>query len=65
MSDAANAPRTWTTEQLKEEFDVIQFQAPYVIVRRKSDQRLGTLLFQHEPRVYYHFVEASYDPHTP
>jgi hypothetical protein len=33
----------WTTSELSEEFEVQGFLAPYVIVRRKSDGRMGSL----------------------
>ena len=45
--------QTWTTEQLQQDFDVIGFMAPYVVVRRKSDQQTGSLMFRHYPRVYF------------
>lgn len=49
---------TWDTQELTQDFVVLGFLAPYVIVRRKSDGQKGSLLFQHEPRIYY-----SFDPH--
>jgi hypothetical protein len=48
--------KTWTTEELREEFEVIGFLAPYVVVRRKSDDVKGTMTFTHMPRVYSEFV---------
>jgi hypothetical protein len=47
--------QTWTTEQLREEFEVQGFMAPFVVVRRKSDGVRGTLTFRHAPRVYFDF----------
>ena len=47
--------QTWTTEQLREEFEVQGFMAPFVVVRRKSDGGRGTLTFRHAPRVYFDF----------
>jgi hypothetical protein len=47
--------QTWTTEQLREEFEVARFMAPFVLVRRKSDGVRGTLTFRHVPRVYFDF----------
>jgi len=46
----------WTTELLREEFDVIGFAAPFVVVRRKSDGVKGSLEFTHNPRMYFNFV---------
>jgi hypothetical protein len=50
--------QTWTTEQLKADFTVTGFSAPFVVVRRKSDGKLGTLEFTHSPRVYFGWTEA-------
>ena len=47
--------QTWTTEQLREEFEVEGFMAHFVVVRRKSDGARGTLMFGHHPRVYFDF----------
>jgi hypothetical protein len=47
--------QTWTTQQLREEFEVAGFMAPFVVVRRKSDGVRGTLTFRHAPRVYFDF----------
>ncbi len=48
----------WTTDQLRAEFEVIGFSAPYVVVIRKADQVKGTLEFTHAPRVYFGFIAA-------
>jgi hypothetical protein len=48
--------QVWDTAQLSEEFEVLGFMAPYVVVRRKSDGRKGSLEFQHHPRLYFNFV---------
>jgi len=47
----------WNTEQLTAEFTVTGFMAPYVIVRRKSDNAVGSLEFQHDPRYYFNWQE--------
>ena len=47
--------QTWTTEQLREEFEVEGFMAPFVVVRRKRDGVRGTLMFLHAPRVFFDF----------
>jgi hypothetical protein len=51
--------QVWTTSELSDDFDVIGFMAPVVVVIRKSDSRKGSLFFQHSPRFYYGF-----EPHT-
>ena len=47
--------QVWDTNQLGEDFDVIGFAAPLVVVRRRSDGKRGSLFFQHNPRFYYGF----------
>jgi hypothetical protein len=46
---------TWDTKTLQEDFEVLSFAAPFVIVRRKSDGVKGSLEFTHAPRVYFGF----------
>jgi len=43
------------TQQLASEFDVLGFMAPLIVVRRKSDGKKGSLMFQHHPRFYFSF----------
>ena len=50
--------QVWDTEDLRKEFDVMGFMAPFVVVRRKSDGRMGSLVFQHFPRFYFSFEAA-------
>lgn len=45
----------YDTRQLGKVFDVKGFMAPYVVVRRKSDGIVGSLQFQHNPRLYFNF----------
>jgi hypothetical protein len=47
--------QVWDTDQLRADFDVLSFMAPFVYVRRKADGVKGTLLFQHMPRFYFDF----------
>ena len=47
--------KVWTTNELAEDFEVIGFMAPLVVVRRKSDGVKGSLEFQHNPRLYFNF----------
>jgi hypothetical protein len=48
--------QVWDGEQLRQDFDVIGFLAPLVVVRRKADGVKGSLEFQHMPRYYFGFV---------
>jgi hypothetical protein len=47
--------QVWTTHELSQDFEVIGFMAPFVVVRRKSDGKKGSLEFQHSPRFYFGF----------
>jgi hypothetical protein len=52
----------WNTAQLADEFDVLGFAAPLVVVRRKTDDVLGSLEFQHQPRFYFNFAAHPRSP---
>jgi hypothetical protein len=41
--------------ELQQDFEVLGFMAPFVVVRRKSDGVRGSLTFQHTPRLYFDF----------
>jgi len=56
-ADLKRAEYRWDSDQLREAFDVIGFAAPFVIVRRKSDGKKGSLEFTHSPRFYFNWVE--------
>jgi len=47
----------WNTDELRRDFIVEGFLAPYVVVRRRSDGVRGTLQFDHSPRRYYNWQE--------
>jgi hypothetical protein len=55
--DLFQAEQRWDTDQLREEFEVIGFMAPFVVVRRKADGVRGSMEFTHNPRFYFNFVE--------
>ena len=46
----------WSSKEMGQEFIVDFFVPPLVIVRRRSDGVKGSLLFQHSPRLYFHFL---------
>jgi hypothetical protein len=52
--------QVWDTQQLSQDFEVLGFMAPVVVVRRRSDGIKGSLYFQHHPRFYF-----SFEPHRP
>ena len=45
------------TSELTNDFEVPEFAAPFAIVNRKADNRMGSLMFQHHPRYYFSFQE--------
>jgi hypothetical protein len=49
--------KVWSTSQIQDDFLVIGFAAPFVVVKRISDGKKGTLEFQHSPRFYFNFQE--------
>lgn len=53
---AARYGQVWDAQQLADDFEVIGFMAPFVVVRRKADGVKGSLEFQHNPRYYFTFV---------
>ena len=52
LDEPLDAP-TWDTQSLQEDFEVLGFMAPFVVVRRRSDGVKGTLEFVASPRVYF------------
>lgn len=49
----------WNTDELQEDFKVIGFCGGFCAVERKSDGVKGSLDFDHRPRRYFNFIEAS------
>ena len=47
--------QVWTTDELSEDFCVVGFMAPLVVVTRNVDGKKGSLEFQHTPRFYFNF----------
>jgi len=47
------------TEQLRKDYEVLAFSAPFVIVRRKADGVRGMMEFTHSPRWYFDFRETE------
>lgn len=51
--------QVWDTQELAKDFEVTGFMAPFVVVKRKSDGVVGSMLFRHSPRYYYLFVAGK------
>jgi hypothetical protein len=47
--------KIWSTAELSEDFEVLGFAAPLVVVKRRSDGQKGSLYFQARPRYYFGF----------
>ena len=47
--------QVWSTQQLSDDFEVLGFMAPLVVVKRKFDNQKGSLMFQTSPRFYFGF----------
>jgi hypothetical protein len=48
--------KVYDTAQIRANFEVLGFLAPFMIVKRRSDNKKGSLEFQHNPRFYFNFV---------
>lgn len=46
-----------TTSEMQEHYTVEGFLSPFVVCRRKSDGKRGTLMFSHDPRYYFGWHE--------
>jgi hypothetical protein len=57
LEEVYGKDNVFDTDELAKHFNVQGFAAPFVIVHRKSDGAVGTLTFQHEPRLYWDFQE--------
>jgi len=49
------AEKVWDTAELRADFEVQGFLAPFVVVTQRSTGQQGMMLFQHEPRYYWCF----------
>jgi hypothetical protein len=52
------AENVFDTEALQKNFIAEGFMAPFVVVRRRSDNKKGVMQFCHSPRFYFDFQEA-------
>jgi hypothetical protein len=55
---AAQYGEVWDADELRRDFEVLRFLAPFVHVRRHADGVEGLLMFQHHPRYYFAFEPA-------
>lgn len=45
----------WTTDELRRDFSVVGFMAPFCVVIRNEDGVRGSVEFQHNPRYFFNF----------
>ena len=45
----------WGQSELSEDFEILGFRAPFVVVERRFDGARGSLMFQDAPRLYFQF----------
>lgn len=55
----ADQGQTWTTAELRRDFEVTGFAAPFVFVTRRSDGQKGSLELTCSPHVYFGWAEAG------
>jgi hypothetical protein len=54
---SATYGQIWNTEALRQDFEVLGFMAPFVVVREKATGKTGSLEFCHSPRFYFNWQE--------
>lgn len=57
LEETHGVGNVWNTEELSRDFEVIGFMAPFCVVTRKVDGKVGSVMFQHQPRIYFNFEE--------
>jgi len=56
VNPAPEGTQTWTSDEMRDDFEVMGFAAGMMFVKRKSDGQRGTLEFNGMPRVYHTFT---------
>lgn len=51
--------KVWDSQGLRNDYEVLGFMAPLVVVRRRSDGQKGSLEFTHIPRAYFNWMPDS------
>ena len=54
--------QVWDAEELARDFEILGFLAPYAVVWRRVDGKIGSVEFQHFPRLYFNLVADSRPP---
>lgn len=45
----------WDAKELSNQFEILGFMAPFVVVKNRTTGEKGSLMFQHSPRFYFNF----------
>jgi hypothetical protein len=48
--------KVWDSAQIRVEFEIVGFMAPFVVVKVRATGEVGSLEFQHDPRFYFNYV---------
>jgi hypothetical protein len=51
--------QVWTSSELANDFEIQGFAAPFIVVKRKSDGKVGSLMFRHHPRHFFDWTPDS------
>jgi hypothetical protein len=53
----ASHGKVYTLDELRQEFEILGFMSPLVVVRRMSDNKKGSFEFTDRPRLYFNWQE--------
>jgi hypothetical protein len=53
----AHHGKVWDSSQLRQDFNVMGFLAPFVVVQEKATGKKGSMEFCHSPRFYFNWQE--------
>lgn len=53
--------QVWDTTELRKDFEVVGFAAPFVLAKHKDTGVKGSLEFQHDPRFYFNWMPSDGD----
>lgn len=55
LANLKMSTETWGPDELRERFEVLYFEEPFVVVVDRISGEKGSLMFQHKPRIYFGF----------
>jgi hypothetical protein len=45
--------QVWSTDEVRQDFEILGFMAPFVVARNRATGKKGSLEFCHSPRFYF------------